>query len=242
MRLIFIRHGDPDYVHDSLTERGWQEARLLSERISKLDVKEYFVSPLGRAKDTASFTLEKAGRTAIEQEWLKEFPVRVTKPYVENKDGIAWDWLPQVWTQRENFFDKDHWFEEEEFTSKGTKEEYLRVCGEFDKLLAKLGYVRDGYIYRAERPNRDTYVFFCHYGITILLLSHLINVSPMTLWHGIVLAPTSVTSIYTEERRKGIASFRANTIGDTYHLYAGGAEPSFQARFCETYDSGERRD
>ena len=37
MKLIIIRHGDPDYSIDSLTEKGWREAELLSERISRLD-------------------------------------------------------------------------------------------------------------------------------------------------------------------------------------------------------------
>ena len=57
MRLLIVRHGDPDYSIDSLTEKGWKEAEYLSERLSKLDVKDFYVSPLGRAKDTASFTL-----------------------------------------------------------------------------------------------------------------------------------------------------------------------------------------
>ena len=33
MKLIFIRHGDPDYKNDSLTEKGMIEAELLSERV-----------------------------------------------------------------------------------------------------------------------------------------------------------------------------------------------------------------
>ena len=32
MRLIFIRHAEPDYEHDSLTEKGWREAKLLAVR------------------------------------------------------------------------------------------------------------------------------------------------------------------------------------------------------------------
>ena len=52
MRLLIVRHGDPDYSIDSLTEKGWKEAEYLSERLSKLDVKDFYVSPLGRAKDT----------------------------------------------------------------------------------------------------------------------------------------------------------------------------------------------
>ena len=39
MKLIIIRHGDPDYSIDSLTPTGWREAELLADRISKLDVK-----------------------------------------------------------------------------------------------------------------------------------------------------------------------------------------------------------
>ena len=65
MRLVIVRHGDPDYSIDSLTEKGWREARILSERITKLDVKEFYVSPLGRARDTAAPTLEKLGRSAV---------------------------------------------------------------------------------------------------------------------------------------------------------------------------------
>ena len=50
MRLLIIRHGDPDYEQDSLTPKGWCEAELLSERISKMNIKDFYVSPLGRAK------------------------------------------------------------------------------------------------------------------------------------------------------------------------------------------------
>ena len=64
MRLLIVRHGDPDYEHDTLTEKGWREAELLAERLSKLNVKEFYVSPLGRAKDTASLMLQKMNREA----------------------------------------------------------------------------------------------------------------------------------------------------------------------------------
>lgn len=59
MKLLIVRHGDPDYTIDSLTEKGWREARYLSQKLSKLEIKDFYVSPLGRAKDTASCTLKK---------------------------------------------------------------------------------------------------------------------------------------------------------------------------------------
>ena len=43
MKLIIIRHGDPDYEHDTLTEKGIREAKLLSERISKLTSRLFIV-------------------------------------------------------------------------------------------------------------------------------------------------------------------------------------------------------
>lgn len=61
MKILIIRHGDPDYAIDSLTEKGRREAELLSERIAPLDVKAYYVSPLGRARDTAAYTLKRQG-------------------------------------------------------------------------------------------------------------------------------------------------------------------------------------
>ncbi len=240
MKLLIIRHGDPDYSIDSLTEKGWREARYLSERISRLDIRDIYVSPLGRAKDTASFTLQKMNRTATELEWLKEFPPRIIRPDGE-RARVCWDWLPQDWTARENHYDKDTWSDTDILQAGNVREEYDRVTAKFDELLAGYGYVRDGHCYRVERSNNDTIAFFCHFGLECVLISHLIGASPMVLWHGMCAAPTSVTTITTEERRKGIASFRMNAFGDISHLYVHDEPPAFAARYCETYENTDER-
>ena len=46
MKLVIVRHGDPDYEHDTLTETGWKEAELVADRICRLEVKDFYVSPL----------------------------------------------------------------------------------------------------------------------------------------------------------------------------------------------------
>lgn len=219
MRLLIVRHGDPDYSIDSLTEKGWKEAEYLSERLSKLDVKDFYVSPLGRAKDTASFTLKKMNRTAVECDWLREFDVLIDRPDVTDRQKRLWDWLPQDWTQDERFYQYDHWYENERLQQSDAKGYYDYVTGKFDKLLAEHGYVREGHYYRVEKPNEDTLVFFCHFGLECVLLAHLIGASPMVLWHGFCAAPSSVTTVNTEERREGIASFRISAFGDISHLY-----------------------
>ncbi|MDY3249710.1 MAG: histidine phosphatase family protein [Candidatus Choladocola sp.] len=241
MKILIIRHGDPDYSIDSLTEKGWKEAEFLSEKISRLNVRDFYVSPLGRAKDTASLTLKKINRTAAECEWLREFAPRINRP---DHDGpiITWDWLPQDWTSNEDFYRYDRWFLSDVMKEGKVKEEYDWVTENFDRVLARYGYVREEHYYRVEQGNNDTIVFFCHFGLGCVLLSHLLSISPMVLWHGFCAAPSSVTVLTSEERRKGIASFRMSSYGDISHLYVHDEEPAFAARFCECFENEERHD
>ena len=243
MKLLLIRHGEPDYSIDSLTPKGWREAEYLSEKLVKMDLTDIYVSTMGRAKDTAAPTLQKLNREAVECEWLREFvKVQIHRPDAEKgKTQIAWDWMPGDWTKDARLFSKDHWQENEIMKEGNAKAEYDRVTGCFDKLLAEHGYVRDGAVYRAEKSNCDTLVFFCHFGVIGVLLSHLLNTSPMIIWQGACALPTSVTTLVTEERQQGTAIFRMLSFGDTSHLYVKGEEPSFAARFCECYGSKEER-
>ena len=242
MRLMIIRHGDPDYEKDSLTEKGWREVALLADRMVQLDVKAFYVSPLGRARDTAEATLSRIGRKATVCDWLREFPAQITRPDVKGRKAIAWDWLPEDWMGEECFYYRDRWMEHPAMAEGHVGELYREVVQGLDSLLAEHGYVREGALYRAGCANQDTLVFFCHFGVECVMLSHLMNVSPMILWHHTCAAPSAGTTVVTEERRQGKAIFRVGSFGDISHLYAGGEEPAFAARFCETFDSGERHD
>ena len=260
MKLLFIRHGEPDYEHDTLTEKGWREAAYLADWMEKMHVDEYYVSPLGRAQDTASLTLKRLNRTAETLEWLQEFSPRVLHPHNMEKPTITWDWLPEDWMTYPAFYQKDEWHHHPLLQAAGVEEEYKRVTGEFDRFLAAHGYEKAaqkmesatnpagatapyGALYHATRSNSDTIVFFCHLGLECILMSHLLDISPMILWHGFAPAPSSVTWVNTEERRPGIASFRIARMGDISHLTIKGEEPSFHARFRECYThENERRD
>lgn len=241
MKIVIVRHGDPDYTRDTLTDAGWKEAELVSDRVSRMNVAQFYVSPLGRAKDTASYTLRKTGREAIVLPWLQEFCPRILRPDLDGKRSIAWDWLPQDWTTVPAFYDYDHWADHPVMREARVKEEYDRVTEGFRQLLSEWGYERDGNVFRVTRSNNDTIVLFAHYGVTCVLISWLAHVSPMILWHSFCTLTTSVTTIVSEERRQGIASFRVVSMGDLSHFYAADVEPSFSARFCEAYENGNER-
>ena len=247
MRILLIRHGDPDYDNDTLTEKGRREAALLAEAAPYMNLGTCFVSPLGRAQDTAAYSLKKIGRTAETLDWLREFPARVDLAknpefgdiylHVCGKDGKRgmWDMVPAYWTEHEEYFDCGRWKESEIARCTDVAETYDRVTTAFDDFLSQRGYVREGRHYRVERATMETVTFFCHFGISCVLLSHLWNISPFILWHCLALAPTSVTEVVTEERQKGIAYFRGLRVGDISHLYAGGEPASFAARFEEVF-------
>ena len=124
MRLLFIRHGDPDYVNDTLTEKGHREAMLLAGTADRLNLGTCFVSPLGRARDTASYSLEKTGKEGTVLNWLQEFPARVDlnqseelqKAYADCKKfngkyipRIPWDVLPSYWTSHPEYIHREEW-------------------------------------------------------------------------------------------------------------------------------------
>lgn len=178
MKLLMIRHGDPDYSIDSLTEKGWREAKLLAERMARLDVKEFYVSPLGRAKDTASCTLKKMRRTAVELEWLAEFRPQILRPDGEGRRTVSWTGCRRTGRRMKDFTAMNTGMNARFFRRRMLKEEYERVTTQFDEFLARHGYRREGHFYRVEQENNDTLVFFCHFALGCVLLSHLFAFLP----------------------------------------------------------------
>ncbi|MDE8685623.1 hypothetical protein P0G11_13940, partial [Adlercreutzia rubneri] len=98
------------------------------------------------------------------------------------------DMVPGYWTEHEAYMDKNAWRETEVAKNSDLAEVYDHVIEEFDRFLAEHGYVREGAHYCVEKESDETVTFFCHFGISCVLLSHLWNVSPFVLWHCLALA------------------------------------------------------
>ncbi len=240
MRIIFIRHGDPDYVHDSLTEKGFREAKLLGKRAKNWDVDDVYVSPLGRAQKTAEYVLEATNKTAITYDWLKEFYVRITDPETGH-DRIPWDFMPKVWTSWKESYDINEWYKHPVMQTGDVEQEFKKVCTEFDKLLSGYGYVRKDNYYETQaggelgKASEKTIVFVCHLGVSFVMMAHLLGISPMLLWHGFFVAPTSVTVLNSEERVKNQAFFRVQEFGDVRHLFEGNEPISGSGYFTDVF-------
>lgn len=262
MKIVFVRHGEPDYANDTLTEKGWREAEALSERICKWKVTDFYCSPLGRAKDTASCTLNKMNRTAQTLDWMREFSYFIDDP-ITGRHGVPWDFVPSFWSNDPLMKDMDRWVEADVMQKNPQiPTAFHEVCENLDALLASYGYVREGCFYRmpdAEEhfiirtvdPGDKKYpdskeekkllsdepviVIFCHLGITCLALSHLLSIPFPLLTHGFFLPTTSVTILSSEERWSNEAYFRVQAMGDVHHLLANGIPLSKAGSFAEVF-------
>ena len=235
MKLMLIRHAEPDYTIDSLTEKGRWEAELLSRRLSQLSgISGIYVSPLGRAQATAAYTLEKLGRTAETLPWLAEFRGRCADTQTGGM-RIPWDFRPRVWQSHEALRARSFWLEDGLVQGGDVPRIWQETCQGLDALLRRHGYVRQGDLYLCENNREDTILIFCHFGIAMAMLAYLTGQSPVSLWQGFCAQPSSVTTLITEERVKGEVIFRCMQLGDLSHLYAGGERYSTAGLFPECY-------
>lgn len=219
MKIYIIRHGDPDYALDSLTEKGWREARLLARRMAALPIDDIYTSPLGRAKDTAKPTLEQLGKEAEVLEWLREFQGTV----ISRESGsprVCWDIPPSVWCNEVKYYHLSDWQKPDWMAQSTAGEYYPMVTAGADALLLRYGWKREGMLYRGGEDKNIA--LFCHFGLGSLLMGYFLGISPVVAQHSFFLAPTSVTTLVTETDAEGGSHFRAIGVGDISHLYVAG--------------------
>ncbi len=249
MRLIFIRHAEPDYEHNTLTPRGFHEAELLAERVPHWKVDRFYTSPLARAKLTAEPSLRKMGRTAEVLDWMQEFSYAVTDPTTGEKK-VPWDFMPQYWTNEPLLYDKDNFYQHEILQSNSRYPAAVQNLRKgLDGILAEYGYHRTGAYYGTDeektRGDEDvTIVFFAHLGANLEAIGYLLGISPLVLKQTIYLPPTSLCVLNAEKRQcgiipgnvPGISMFRAQVLGDVYHLQKAGQLLSESGSFTRVFN------
>ena len=223
MRILLIRHGDPDYINDTVTEKGEREVLLLSERLAKENIDKIYCSPLGRAQDTAKPTAEKIGKEIHTLPWLEEIRLHYE---VYDKKVAPWDIYPEFWTKNDIITHKENWSSYSLYENSPLPEIIKQREQEIDNLLLIHGYKHNGRIYEilpGYEKSEETIAIFCHMGLGNVLLAHIAGIPTPLWWHIMFLPPTSVTTIYMERHNmnKNIALAHFAGIGDTSHLYAG---------------------
>ncbi len=235
MKIVIIRHAEPDYENNTLTEKGFKEAEALGKYYNASMFKEIYCSTLNRAKYTCE-AIVKGEKEIHFCDWLQEFKPRV---FTNNIWHCSWDYMPSFFDDNEIIQSKDL-FEEPVLKEANAKEEYEIVINKFDEELAKNGYVRERNSYKVIKENEDTLLFVCHFGMMSVLLSRLLNIPYSQIAQHTCCYPSGVTLLVSEEREQGIAQFRMLEYSNVEHLRRENLEPSFMGRWAETFSSPER--
>ncbi len=219
MKILLIRHGEPNYEKNCLTIGGRQEADLLSKKLLYVPIDYVYISPYGRAAETAQYTLTRKEMSATVLSWMHE--INIPDMYYEPKNkyiSCPVGFYPSDWMEKEANFDKDKWQGTEFYAKYDIKKETENIRNGFDDLLRRHGYERNGYMYKAVQANSDTLALFCHEGVINCIMAHVLNISPAITWNLFYPQTSSVTTLMSEEQEKGIAVFKLVCYGDTSHL------------------------
>lgn len=189
MLLFYIRHGDPVYNPDSLTELGHRQAEALSMRLAAVGLDKIYCSTSMRAQQTAAPTAQKTGLPITLLDWCNEAHVwdEFTAPV---DDGRRWfyqhDVARKVMVSPEVERMGDKWYSHEFFAQTNAQSGVERVRRETFAFLSALGYdkSREGNYYVARNPNQKRIALFAHEGFGMAFLSTVIGMPyPMFCTH-----------------------------------------------------------
>ncbi len=233
MLLYIIRHGDPDYTTDTLTERGWEQAEAVAKRLAASGINRVFSSPMGRAKQTAEPTCRLLGLDYTVEEWSHEIgdEHRLT-PYPDGKLKSV-SLVDRVDLRRDGAvqLDFEHAFECPGFSSSNMKDALDTISAGGRDFLARLGYKEEDGVYRITEPNDDKVALFCHAGMGRILVSYLLHVPLHLMWAGFHYTHTGVTVIEFKNQKTGFTVPRMLCYSDTSHLYAHGPDMRYCGKF-----------
>ena len=175
MRIIFVRHGEPDYANDCLTALGRTQAEAAAERLRGEGIDTVFSSPYGRALETASVVSDRLGIGPVHVlDFMHELHWGSVSGGPLFANGHPWHIADELSRTGWDLTRTD-WPEHPFFADNRVTESAACVMEKTDAWLASLGYDRDGDYYRCARENRRTVALFSHGGSSVAMLSRILN-------------------------------------------------------------------
>lgn len=180
MRLIFVRHGEPDYEKDCITENGILQAKNTAKRLTGEDIKAVFASPMGRALATAKFIADDHGLEIHKLPFMHEIDWGDLDENVPDDKRLPYDGHP--WTighiylsESEENVASPKWREHHLFKDNKLITYYNLISKEFDEFLENYGIVRRNNLYYCEKECNDTIVLVAHGGSGSIMFSHVLS-------------------------------------------------------------------
>ncbi|MBQ9098855.1 MAG: histidine phosphatase family protein [Clostridia bacterium] len=233
MLLFYIRHGDPIYSPDSLTELGEEQARALVSRMERCRPDKIFASVLHRAYLTAKPTADRSGMGIERLGFLDETQAYLDMKCTDSTGRTGWAFCLREY--QELFVTPEvrkmgrNWYQHPYFADHPTFGTCMRRVQEgTDAFLLKLGYRHDHErcAFIAERPNDDRIAVFAHQGVGLLFLAALLDIPYPQMCTHFDMAHTGMTVIHFEGN--GIVIPRVLQLSNDSHLFAQGLPTKYQ--------------
>ena len=221
MLLYIIRHGDPDYTTDTLTERGRLQAEAVGKRMVDSKIDRIFSSPMGRARETAEPACRLLGLEMNIEEWAREIgEERLTTIPDGKRKSVS---LVQNTYYRENGYidlGYDDAFDCPAMGLSGMKSARDFIARNGNEFLERLGYKEENGVYRILYPNEERVALFCHSAMGRAWISSLLHIPIHLMWSGFKYSHTGVTVIEFENYENGVTAPRCLCYSDMSHLYS----------------------
>ena len=219
MRILFIRHGEPNYDLDCLTDEGKVQAGLLAERLRNEKIDEMWTSPYGRSVETAAPTSKVKGMPVGTLDFMHEIDWDSIDGKPLFADGNPWDIMDEM--SRLGLDPADpNWKDLPYFKTNDVLNSVDYVEKNFDKWLEGYGYVRDGYYYNhlEEEKEHRAVAIFSHGGSSSVAMSHMLNLTFPHICAFFHMSFTSI-SIIRLQKEKGRCTLPAlELFNDAAHL------------------------
>ncbi len=175
MRIVLVRHGNPNYEKDCLTELGHKQAAVAAQRLLKEGIDEIYSSPLGRARETAGYFSELTGKPVAILDFMQEIRFGQEGHLYDNKWN-PWKGADELIWSGQNL-QAENWREYPVYKDNFATQDVDKIAREADKWLSTLGYEREGFYYRNKRDNDEqkTLAIFCHGGSSSAFMARVLN-------------------------------------------------------------------
>ena len=221
MILYYVRHGLPNYEEDNLMELGRYQADETSKFLATINFDMIFSSPLGRAKETASYLEKRINKTAIILPFANE---SIAHHYFhllnEETNERQWLFFNPTWrTYLNELRDDPNWFDSKYFKEPRFKEATEYYSKEIDEWLTSIGIHHDKekntYTKIEGKEVPDNIVLFAHGGFAYAFLSYILGLSyPYFASHFICMNTCGVTEIIFDLDTK---TARLNRYNDVHY-------------------------
>lgn len=221
MILYIVRHGDPDYVTDTLTERGRIQAEAVGKRMFDSGINQIYSSPMGRAKQTAEPACRLLGLECNIEDWAAEIRDERLTPV---PDGVlkSVTMVPPTYYRENGYIDLGY-NESDKCPAIGLSrmtEARDRLARDGNEFLERLGYREENGVYRILRPSEDKVALFCHSVMGRAWISSLLHIPIHLMWGGFIYTHTGVTVLQFKNYESGFTVPRLLCYSDMSHLYA----------------------